>query len=199
MIYFVKEHIVYQLGIPETITTDYGTMFTSGEFGGFATSMGIKILNSTPYYAQANGQAEAANKGVIKLIKMKIEEQPRCWYTTLNEALWAYRMACHGSTKLSPYQLVYGHEAVLPWELKIGSRCTMFQDQLTADDYSALMKNELQDFSGYRLRALISVEENKKRIARWYDKKVKVKEFSQGDLVWKLILPIGSKGPKFGK
>jgi hypothetical protein len=78
-------------------------MFTSGEFDGFATSMGIKILNSSPYYAQANGQAEAANKGVIKLIKRKIEEQPRCWYTILNEALWAYRMACHGSTKLSPY------------------------------------------------------------------------------------------------
>ena len=36
-------------------------------------------------------------------------------------------------------------------------------------------------------------------MARWYDKKVKVKQFSQGDLVWKLVLPIGSKDPKFGK
>jgi hypothetical protein len=61
------------------------------------------------------------------------------------------------------------------------------------------MKNELEDLAGYWLRALISIEENKKRIARWYDKKVKVKEFSQGDLAWKLILPIGSKYPKFGK
>jgi hypothetical protein len=39
--------------------------------------MGIKILNSSPYYAQANGQAEAYNKGIIKLIKQKIEENPR--------------------------------------------------------------------------------------------------------------------------
>jgi hypothetical protein len=146
-----------------------------------------------------NGQAVAANKGVIKLVKRKVEEQPRRWHTTLNEALRTYCMACHGSTKLSPYHLVYGHEAVLPWELKIGSRCTTFEDQFTADDYSALMKNELEDFAGYRLRALISTEENKKRIARWYDKKVKVKEFSQGDLVWKLILPIGSEDPKFSK
>jgi hypothetical protein len=158
MIDFIKEHIA--------IMTDQGTMFTLGEFDDFATSMGIKILNSSPYYAQANGQAEAANKGVIKLIKWKVEEQPRRWHTTLSEALWAYRMACHGSTKLSPYQLVYGLEAVLPWELKIGSRRTTFQDQLMADDYSALMKNELEDLAGYRLRALISIEENKKRIAR---------------------------------
>ena len=61
MIEFVKEHIIYQFGIPQTITTDQGTMFTSDEFEEFATKMWIKLLNSSPYYAQANGQAEASN------------------------------------------------------------------------------------------------------------------------------------------
>ena len=61
MIDFIREHIVYHFGIPKTITTDQGTMFTSEEFEDFATSMGIKLLNSSPYYAQANGQAEASN------------------------------------------------------------------------------------------------------------------------------------------
>ena len=51
---FVKEHIVYRFGIPQTITTDQGTMFTSKEFRDFAASMLIKLLNSSPYYAQAN-------------------------------------------------------------------------------------------------------------------------------------------------
>ena len=64
MIEFVKEHIIYRFGIPQTITTDQGTMFTSGEFEEFPTGMGIKLLNSSPYYAQAYGQAEASNKGV---------------------------------------------------------------------------------------------------------------------------------------
>ena len=84
-------------------------MFTSEEFKDFATSIEIKLLNSSSYYAQANGQAEASNQILIKLIKKKIEEQPRKWHLTLNEALWAYRMACHGSIKSSPYELVYGH------------------------------------------------------------------------------------------
>ena len=92
MVEFIKEHIVYQFGTPQTITTDQDSMFISEEFGEFAASMEIKLLNSSPYYAQANGQAEASNKEIIKLIKRKIEEQRKKWHTTLNEALWAYRM-----------------------------------------------------------------------------------------------------------
>jgi hypothetical protein len=30
-------------------------MFTSEEFDEFAIGMGIKVLNSSPYYTQANG------------------------------------------------------------------------------------------------------------------------------------------------
>jgi len=74
-----------------------------------------------------------------------------------------------------------------------------FQDQLSADDYATLMKDELDDLAEHRLRALISIEENKRRVVKWYDKKVKAKEFADGDLVWKLVLPIGTKSSKFGK
>jgi hypothetical protein len=92
-------------------------------------------------------------------------------------------MACHGATKVSPDELVYGHEAVLPWELKTGSRRISLQDELTAYEYACSMKNELEDLSCHRLRALVKVEANKARVARWYDKKIKLKEFSQGDVV----------------
>ena len=53
--------------------------------------------------------------------------------------------------------------------------------------------------AAHRLNALINIEANKARVGRWYDKKVKAKTFDQGDLVWKLVLPIGTKDPKFGK
>ena len=43
----------------------------------FTESYKIKMLNSSPYYAQANGQAESSNKILINLIKKKIENHPR--------------------------------------------------------------------------------------------------------------------------
>jgi transposase InsO family protein len=71
MVEFVKEHIIYRFGIPQTITTDQGAQFVSLEFREFAESMGIKLFNSSPYYAQANGQAGASNKIMIKLYKRR--------------------------------------------------------------------------------------------------------------------------------
>jgi transposase InsO family protein len=127
MIEFVKEHIIYRFGIPQTITTDQGTQFTSSEFRDFAESMGIKLLNSSHYYAQANGQAEASNKIMIKIIEKKIDQKPRRWHSVLNEALWAYRMAPHGATQTSHYELVYGHLAILPWEIQSDSRRVILQ------------------------------------------------------------------------
>ncbi|XP_024636128.1 uncharacterized protein [Medicago truncatula] len=43
----------------------------------FANQTSFKLLTSTPYYAQANGQVEATNKNLITLIKKKLEENPR--------------------------------------------------------------------------------------------------------------------------
>ena len=47
--------------------------------------------------------------------------------------------------------------------------------------------------------ALENIEANKLGVAKYYNKKVKSKQFSIGDLVCKVKLPIGSKDSKFGK
>jgi hypothetical protein len=59
----------------------------------FVNSYGIKLLNSSPYYGQANGQAESSNKTLIKLIKEKIEDNPKRWHEVSSEALWAPRIS----------------------------------------------------------------------------------------------------------
>jgi hypothetical protein len=85
----------------------------------FAESLKIKLLSSLPYYAQANGQAKSSNKTLIKLIKKKIEENPKRWHEVLSEALWPYHISKHSAIKVTPFELVYGQEVILPVEVNL--------------------------------------------------------------------------------
>lgn len=48
-----------------------------------------------------------------------------------------------------------------------------------------------------RLLALDHLRVQKMRIARAYNRKVKPQSFEEGELVWKTILPLDTKDPKF--
>jgi hypothetical protein len=52
------------------------------------------------------------------------------------------------------------------------------------------MMDELEDLRMICLRALENIEKNKMRVAKYYNKKVKVKQFAEGDLVWKALLQV---------
>jgi hypothetical protein len=157
------------------------------------------LLNSSPYYAQANGRAESSIKTLVKLIKKKIEDNLRRWHEILSEALWAHRISIHGATKVTPFELVYGKEVVLPVEVNLGAYRLAKQNNLNVGSYYALMMDNIDEVTNKRMEALGEFENDKRRVARAYNKKVKAKSFQVGDLVWKKILPIGSKSNKFGK
>ena len=59
--------------------------------------------------------------------------------------------------------------------------------------------DNIDEVTDKRLKALKEIEKDKLRVARVYNKKVKLKSFQVGDLVWKTILPLGMKSNKFGK
>jgi transposase InsO family protein len=139
VISFVQEHIIYRFGVPQTLTTDQGPSFMSHQFSEFVEFIKIKLMNSSPYYAQANGQTEASNKVLIKIIKKWIEDKPRRWHEKLSEALWAQRTSRNGATKVTPFELVYGQEAVLPIKVSLQNLRVTGQAHLSAKEYNELM------------------------------------------------------------
>jgi hypothetical protein len=84
-IHFILEHIIHRFDIPQTLTIDQDSSFMSHQVCKFVESLKIKLLSSSP--AQVNGQAESSNKILIKLIKKKIEENPKTWHEVLSKAL----------------------------------------------------------------------------------------------------------------
>ncbi|BFG30871.1 hypothetical protein CerSpe_171450 [Prunus speciosa] len=61
------------------------------------------------------------------------------------------------------------------------------------------MAHELEDLQQSRLDAYNLMQAQNQIAARAYNKKVKRKTFAEGDLVWRAVLPIGTKDPRFGK
>jgi hypothetical protein len=195
----INEHIIHRFGIPQTLTTDQGTSFMSKEVREFAELYRIKLLNSSPYYAQANGQAESSNRILISQIKKKISYHPKHWHRVLSEALWAHRISKHRATKVSPFELVYGQEAVLPVEISLNVVRFAKQNDLTVGDYYNSMMDNIDEVTDKRVTALGEIEKDKIMVAKAYNKKVKAKSFQVGDLIWKTILSLRSKDRKFGK
>jgi hypothetical protein len=192
VISFVQEHIIYWFGVRQTLTTDQGPSFMSHQFREFVESMKIKLLNSSPYYAQVNGQAEASNKVLIKIIKKTIKDNPRRWHKKLSEAMWVHRTSRHGATKVTPFELVYGQEAVLPIEVILQNLRITGQYYLSAKEYTKLMMDIIDEAPESQLKALEEIEK-KVKIAKACNKCVVEKLFQVGDLVWKMILPLGTR------
>jgi transposase InsO family protein len=119
VIHFISEYIIHSFAIPQTQTTNQGSSFMSYQVREFAEFLKIKLLSSSPCYAQANGLAESSNKTLIKLIKKKIKENPKRWHEVLLEALWAHHISKHSATKVTPFELVYRQEVILPVQVNL--------------------------------------------------------------------------------
>ena len=65
-----------------------------------------------------NGAVEAANKNLKKILRKMIDKQ-RGWHEMFPYALLGYLTTVRTSTGATPYLLVYGTEAVIPFEVEI--------------------------------------------------------------------------------
>ncbi|XP_051127810.1 uncharacterized protein LOC127249160 [Andrographis paniculata] len=172
-----------------TITTDQCIVFTSDRVAAFVAQYRIALLHLSPYYAQANGQAEAANKVLIGVIKKAVEDNPRRWHEVLGEALWACRQYQNKATGCTPFQLVYGQETILPLEITVPSLRVLKQNLLSPEQYDTMILRRLDYVHEDRMMALENIRANKMKVARAYNKKVRRRTFQERDLVWKAVLP----------
>ncbi|GKV02907.1 hypothetical protein SLEP1_g15285 [Rubroshorea leprosula] len=114
------------------------------------TSMMGFLVHTSLHYAQA----EASNKVLINLLERMVDNKIRCWHERLFETLWAYRTSQRSSTKMTPFALTYGHDAVLPMELTARSSRIAIQHNLQSGEYDEGMMLELENLEDTRLIAL---------------------------------------------
>jgi hypothetical protein len=79
----------------------------------------IKHRKTSPYHPRANGQTKKTNGILCKILTKTIAGSATDWDDKLWGALWAYRTTYKVITQFTPFQLVYGQEAILPIEFEL--------------------------------------------------------------------------------
>ena len=121
IIEFIDQFIITRFGVPNALVFYNASYFSGNAMFDFAIKRGFKLKYSANYYPQGNGLAESTNKNPIKIIKRTIEQNHKKWHKSLIFALWADRIMQKASIGSSPFNLVYGKEAVLPPSFSIPS------------------------------------------------------------------------------
>jgi ribonuclease HI len=186
---FIKKEIICRYGIPSKIITDNGSNLNNKTMKELCEDFKIEHHNSSPYRPKMNGAVEAANKNIKKIIQ-KMVKTYKDWHEMLPFALHGYRTTVRTSTGATPFSLVYGMEAVLPIEVEIPSLRVLMETKLEEAEWVQTRLDQLNLIEEKRLTALCHGQLYQKRLKKAFDKKVRPREFKEGDLVLKKILPI---------
>ncbi|GKV35898.1 hypothetical protein SLEP1_g44100 [Rubroshorea leprosula] len=118
---FLFNSILCRFGIPKQIIADNGPQFRAAVLRSFCNDYGIELALTSVYTPQSNGQAESANKIVLRGLKTRVLVAHSNWVDEHNKVLWSCRTTPSSATGETPFSLAYGAEAVIPVEVGLPS------------------------------------------------------------------------------
>ena len=118
IIKFLKKNIFSCLGVPRVLISDGGSHFCNAQLQKVLGYYHVRHKVASPYHPQTNGQAEVSKRELKRILEKTVASSRKDWAAKLNDALWAYRIAFNTSTRLSPFQMVYGKACHLSVKLE---------------------------------------------------------------------------------
>lgn len=102
--------IVRLHGIPSSIVSDRDPVFTSAFWRALFAASGSKLLMSSAFHPQTDGQTEVVNKAIGMYLRCMTGDRPRQWVRWLPWAEYVYNTAFHAALKDRPFRVVYGRD-----------------------------------------------------------------------------------------
>ena len=121
VIKFLWKNIICRFGIPHKLVSNNRRQFQGDRILDWCNSYGIIQAFTSVAYLQSNGQAEVTNREIIRGLKTKLDHVGGSWVDELPSVLWVYRTTPREATGITPFQLVYRGEAIIPIEVGVES------------------------------------------------------------------------------
>ena len=125
------------------------------------------------------------NKTILNGLKRRLDGAKGRWVEELPNVLWAYITTPRRSTGETPFSLTYGPEAVIPTEVSL---CNARVARFDLAQNSDLMMERLDWLEECREAATIRLAEYQQKLAQRYNRDVKGREFSAGELVLRKVM-----------
>jgi hypothetical protein len=109
--------IIHLHGVPNTIVLDRDAKFLSHFWKTLWFKLGTKLLFSTTCHHQTDGQTEVVNCTLSTMLRVVLKTNLKLWEECLPHIEFAYNRSVHSTTKVSPFQVVYGFNPRAPIDL----------------------------------------------------------------------------------
>ena len=132
---------------------------------------------------------------MLKIIKTKLDGAKDAWPKKLPNVLWAYKTTARTPTGETPFRLTYGTKAVILIEVGVTStRRGAFSEEGNEDE----LWINLDCLDEVREKASSRIEKYQQKMAKYYNKRVKLRRLEVGDLVLCKV-STATKDPNQGK
>jgi transposase InsO family protein len=131
---FLETNIMSRFKCLIKIITDNVATFNSKKMEIFCKDCNITLGHSTTYYPQDNGLAESSNKILTMIRKRLLQDKKKVWHKKIIYSLWADRFTTKNSISMSPFQIVYGADAIFPTSLGLPVKKLLQEKEVDPDD-----------------------------------------------------------------
>ena len=125
--------VVRHHGLPDSIVTDRGSLFTSKFWSSLCYFLGIKRRLSTAFHPQTDGQTEQQNSTMEAYLQAFVNFEQNDWARLLLMAKFAYNNAKNSSTGHTPFELNCDYHPCISFEEDTDPR----SQSKSADELSA--------------------------------------------------------------
>ncbi|KAJ0482832.1 putative nucleotidyltransferase, Ribonuclease H [Helianthus annuus] len=164
-------------GIPSTIISDRDKVFISSFWQALFKLQGTVLCMSSSYHPQTDGQTEVVNRTLEQYLRCFTGDNPKKWHEWLPWAEYSYNTSTHASTKMMPFQVVYGRvpPKLIPY---IRGTAQVQEVETYLNDRDEVLR---------QLRSNLLTAQNRMKVAS--DRHRREVEFSEGDLVYIKLQP----------
>ncbi len=139
---FLWNQIICEYGMPMKVVVDGGPE-NREQLKQYCEEIGIKRVVISAYNPAANGAVEVGHASIANMLSKLTGGTGTNWLKHLPIVIFADRTSIHSPHGRTPFELVYGHEALLPIETEIPTWRVLEWDEVETKEDLVLLRTRM--------------------------------------------------------